>query len=50
MDHKTGQCVSVGLGQLTDGLIKNGQTVVVILDFYNKQKKRSKRKTHTQVI
>lgn len=34
MDHQAGQSVSVGLRQLTDGLIQHGQTVAIILDFY----------------
>ena len=34
MNHQAGQSVSVGLRQLTDGLIQHGETVAIILDFY----------------
>lgn len=34
MDHQAGQSISVGLRQVTDGLIQNGETVAIILDFY----------------
>lgn len=36
MDHEAGQCVPVGLRQLTDSMIQEGQAVAVILDFYKK--------------
>lgn len=34
MNHQAGQSVSVGLRQLTNSLVKHGQTVAVILNFY----------------
>lgn len=33
MNHQAGQCISVGLGQVTEGLVQHGKTVVIILDF-----------------
>lgn len=35
MDHQAGQSVSVGLRQLTDGLVQHSKTVAIVLDFYN---------------
>lgn len=37
MDHEAGQCVPVGLRQLTDSMIQQGQAVAIILDFYKKK-------------
>lgn len=41
MDHEAGQCVPVGLRQLTDSMIQQGQAVAIILDFYKKNKQKN---------